>query len=487
MVNAKFFAMAGIVTLAVLASSCGKPREKPPDVILLHSGRMRGNVYPLSLQNIAPLQHYQYLAGYIRDVREEAAKSGTRVFLVDLGDSLDGSFASHVTGGQNMVSFFNGAGYDAVQLSNLDGQVRDEAVRGLKAKVLNPFESAAGATTVPGTAAGARFDLGDLPLFFLANFYGDADPALHPERFPGKFGPTADRVRPVRNYAPIVEALGARPPGSLTLMGWMKFEPSDNPPEPLLRQMSSLKIDAVLAHRIYGSKEREAWEPNAFVNWQPPVSLNILRNNGGFALARMDMARVPGGWKILRHQLLPMTANNAAPDAGVVAEIENFAARIKAADTRVTTLDRALNPPQILDAYMAALATVPGTQAVAYSPESIRADWSAGELRASGVFNSLPWTTGLVQMKLTPAQLTKLMDAGILRVAVAPGLPDGDIRLTTSYFFSRLISERCGVEENNIATLPQSSEFDFFVEYLGKNPGAGPGGIDPSWTIHEPK
>lgn len=132
------------LALAVLAG-CSPSGDEVADVTILHSGRMRGNVYPLSLQSIAPLQHYPYLSGYVRQVREEAALNGTKVFLIDLGDSLDGSFAAHVTQSENMVTFFNQTGYDAIVLSNLDHAVQPETLARLKAKVLDPLARTAAA------------------------------------------------------------------------------------------------------------------------------------------------------------------------------------------------------------------------------------------------------------------------------------------------------------------------------------------------------
>lgn len=474
---------------AVLAlGACSRPAEPKPEVILLHSGRMRGNVYPLSLQNISPLQHYQFLAGYVRAVREEAAKSGAKVFLVDLGDSLGGSFASHVTGSRNMVTFFNEAGYDAVMLSNLDADVPEEALAALKAKVLSPFLGPDGQAAVEGTSAGGKWDLGGLPVYLLANFYGDTDPAAAPGRFPEKFGPHAGGVAPVRDYPAVLQALGSRPAGALTLLAWMKFEPSEQVPEEFLRMLRENRIDAILAHRIYGSNEREAWQASGFVDWNPPVSLNILRNNAGFVLARMDMARVDGGWRVLRHELVPMTANAAPADGAVVAAVEAFSGAIRAADAPLGALAEPAGPEKILEIYMGALASVPETDAVAYSADSIRSDWPAGELRASTVFNSLPWTSGLFRITLDRARLDELGAMGSLRVAVAPveaGGESGTVRLTTSQFFASLITRRLNLPPEAVEALPETSEFDFFVAYLQREPGALTGSPLSGWEILE--
>ena len=480
-------AFARITTFVVLAvlglTSCSKPAAPKPDVILLHSGRLRGNVYPPGLQDISPLQYYPYLAGYIRKVREEAKAAGAEVFVVDLGDSLGGSFAAHVTGSQNMTAFFNAAGYDAAMLSNLDASVPEAAIHGLQCRVLSPFLGPAGSPPLP--PAGVRMDKHDTTLFLLSNFYGDTDPASQPGRFPTGFGPFSQGVSPVRDYAEVLKSLGPKPARSLTVFGWMKFEPAATPPEPLLARLRQWGVDAVLAHRIYGNSEREAWQANGFVDWKPPVSLNILRNNGGFTVARMDLARDGSGWKVLRHELVPMTANNAPADENVAAAIEKFSGAIRAADFPVCELPGPVGVDRILEIYMSALATVPGTSAVAYSSESIRSDWRAGTLRASQVFNSIPWETGLVQMKLSPGQLRSLADSKILRVAKRDG-DEGPVLLTTSRFLGRLIAGQPQIAGVEITGLPVTSEFDFFLSYLKANPGAIASGPDTGWATLGP-
>jgi len=470
-----------LLVLLGMVSGCSKPPAPKPDVIILHSGRMRGNVYPLSLQALAPLQHYPYLAGYIRKVRAEAAACGAQVFVVDLGDSLGGSFAVHVTGSQNMTAFFNETGYDAVFLSNLDATVPEAAIKELKCKVLNPFERATGSSD-PGGAAGAVVTKGKTPLFLLSNFYGEVDPGDHPERFPTRFGAWENGVLPVRDYAKVLRGLGERPEGALTVFGWMKFEPAEAPPAEFLEQLKALGIDAILAHRIYAKDEREAWQSNGFVDWTPPVSLNILRNNGGFALARLDLAREGSHWRVLRHELLPMTANVAPSDPAVVSVIEKFSREIAAADTPVLELEAPVDAGKILKIYMAALATIPGTDAVAYSGESIRSDWPSGLLHASGIFYSLPWATGLAQIHMTPSQLAALARSGLVRVAAKVAAESDGITLTTSRYFADLIAREPEMGGIVITDLPQKSEFDYFLQYLRSNPGAISAGFPDGWT-----
>jgi hypothetical protein len=475
-----FRSAAAALAAMVVFPGCSRPNEEAPDVIILHSGRIRGNVYPLSLQSLAPLQHYQYLSGYVRKVREEAAKTGTRVLLVDMGDSLTGSFAAHVTGSENMVTFFNETGYDAVLLSNLDNEVQPATLAKLRARVLNPFAAADGRPATKGSAFGSKIDLPGIPVYLLANFYGDTSSENFPERFPTRFGTTPTNVSPVRDYGKVLAELGARPANSLTLLSWMKFESPTKPPETFLQQLQSLGVNAILAHRIYGGNERDVWTSSGFLDWTPPVSVNILRNNGGFALARMDLKREGTGWKVLKHQLLPMTANTAAADTRVVEDITRFAQAIAAADTRLADLPDTVSAGAILKIYLGALAALPGTDAALYSLQSIRTDWPAGELRASEVFNSLPWTTPVVQISLTPEQVAAVTrDLGLVALEKEDA-PAGPLTVTTSQFFGRLIAAKLGLPAEALRETGQKSEFDYFVAYLKTQPDLT-GGAPAGW------
>jgi hypothetical protein len=472
--------LASALTGLLVLPGCSPSGEETPDVIILHSGRIRGNVYPLSLQSLAPLQHYQYLSGYVRKVREEAAKTGARVLLVDLGDSLTGSFAAHVTGSENMVTLFNKTGYDAVLLSNLDNEVQPATLAKLRAKVLNPFADASGQPATKGSAFGAKIDLPGIPVFLLANFYGDASSEKNPERFPTRFGSSPTAVSPVRDYGKVLAALGDRPANSLTLLSWMKFESPTKPPETFLQQLQSLGVNAILAHRIYGGNERDVWTSSGFLDWQPPVSLNILRNNGGFALSRLDLKRDGKGWKVLKHQLLPMTANTAPADSKVAEDIARFAPAIAAADARLAELPDTVSAGAILKIYLGALAAVPGSDAVLYSLQSIRNDWPGGELRASEVFNSLPWTTPVVQISLTHEQMATVAKELDLVVAEKETQPSGTLTVTTSQFFGRLIAAKLGLPSDALRDTGLKSEFDYFVTYLKTQPDLS-GGAPAGW------
>jgi len=469
-------------TLAFLAG-CSPSGDEVADVTILHSGRMRGNVYPLSLQSIAPLQHYPYLAGYVRQVREEAAKNGTKVFLLDLGDSLDGSFAAHVTQSENMVTFFNETGYDAIVLSNLDHAVQPEVLARLKAKVLNPFQNSAGQPATEGSVFATRLAVDDLPLFLIANFYGDTTSRDFPDRFPTCFGTTLSEVTPVRDYEKVLASLDRQPGEGIAVLSWMKFESPKDQPKSFLKKLRHLGIDAILAHRIYGHNEKAVWATEGTEHWKPPASLNILRNNGGFALARLDLKRDGKKWRVLRQELVPMTANSAPSDPSIVEAVARFAPAIARADTQLADLPAAISPANVLTISMTALTAEPGTQAVLYSDQSIRSGWTAGPLRASQVFNALPWTTPIVQLSLTPEQIRAAREKLNLTLWQADSATSPSLTVTTSWYFGDLIASRLELPPESLRPTPQKSEFDALVTYLKAHPEAvGATAPPPGWT-----
>jgi 2',3'-cyclic-nucleotide 2'-phosphodiesterase (5'-nucleotidase family) len=99
----------------MVLSGCG-PRSESVSLIILQTGCLHGNIYPVSLNHAAPRQSYQYISAYVSSVREEAAKTGAEVVLFDLGNSLCGSFASEILDSENVAAFFNKVGYDAIIL-----------------------------------------------------------------------------------------------------------------------------------------------------------------------------------------------------------------------------------------------------------------------------------------------------------------------------------------------------------------------------------
>lgn len=464
--------IAGLLVLVALASlvlipGCGPAKEDSPDVIILQSGRLRGNVVPLAMQKIAPLQHYQYLAGYVNQVRAEAAENGAEVILVDLGDSLAGSFASHATDSRNMVEFFNALDYDVVALGNLDSDVAPETLENLNAVVICPFETADGKPAIAGSKFATRLEKGETAVDVIGNFYGDTSQEEFPGRFPTTFG--GQPVQALRDYRAVAEALGTKPDGGLRLFSWMKFESPDAPPEKFLQQLRDINVDAVMAHRIYSGAELDVWSDDSLHPWNPPISENILRNNGGFTLARLDLKRDGNGWRVIGHQLVPMTANSAPADPKISALIGGFTDKIARADRKLEKLDAAVAEEEIFRMMVGALTQIDDTDAVAYSRQSVRSNWPAGSLTASRVFNSLPWTTEIVQLRLTPDQINSIAamsSVDLIENASAEPDESGLLTVTTSRFFASLIARELGLPADAIRPTQHASEFDYFIAFF---------------------
>jgi len=237
----------------------------------------------------------------------------------------------------------------------------------------------------------------------------------------------------------------------------------------LCAQLDQLGVNAILAHRIYSGGERDAWSEKTFYDWKPPVSENILRDNGGFTMARLNLKRDGNSWRVLSQQVLPMTANTAPADEELVQKIARFEQPIRSADKKLGELQEAVPEDQILAIYLAALTEVPGTQTAASSRQSIREEWPSGTLTASRVFNSLPWTTPLVQLTLTPDQLDRLGKFNGMALLRRQDLPAGQPAVvTTSKFFASILAQELQLPPGTIRDAAVGSEFDYFVSYLAK-------------------
>lgn len=467
---------------ALLLGGCGGKSDERPEAIILHTGRLIGNVYPPGVSAAAPLQHYPYLAGYVKRVRAEAALSGTPVFLIDLGDSLEGSFASYATEGKNMVEFFNALDYDAVCLGNLDGRVRAEVIRELRAMTLCPFVDDEGNPAMPGTQIVSTITKGGVTLTLAANFYGDTPPAQYPLRFPAEFGPENKHVEPVRDYQAALRNVDTTK--GLQVLSWMKFEDApDARYGKFMQALSAAGFDLILAHRIYGSDTVEAWKDTFQLDSKPPVSVNILRSNSGFTVARVDLRRSGTRWRVLRHSVEPMTANAAPPDPEVSRRIERLAGQIAKADAVVANLGRRWQEREILELYLAALAREGNADAVAYSREAIRSGWGKGALRLSHIFNSLPWTNRIVSLEIPQARLRDLHALGGLQVLRRETLPD-PVTLVTSRYFADLIQRQSGEAGVRVREAGKRLEFEYFADFLRSQDDLETARETPGW-VHE--
>ncbi|MFQ3577576.1 MAG: hypothetical protein SNJ52_01010 [Verrucomicrobiia bacterium] len=466
-----------LVSLGLALAACSpQPPDPRPDLIVLHTARLRGNIYPPSLQSGAPLQYYPKLAGYIRSVRAEAAAMGAKVLTVDLGDSFFGSFPAYATQGAIMAEFFKAAEYDALFLGNLDMDVSEDLRNQVGRPILTPFVNETGEPLPQWASTAEILAIGPIRVGLAANFYGDLDQRSAPQRFPTTFGGALSGVRPLRSYA----NLFADPKPNLSILSWMKFEPTENPPEAFLAHLAESGFDLSLAHRIYSADIKDAWSKTNFFPWKPPVAQNILRENRGFTISRTDLKAENGGWKVLKHQLIPVNSLHIADDEvrDLIERIERFAPAITAANSVLCTLDEPVSEEALLTAIVRALATVEGATAATYSINSIRGKLESGELKASRLYEALPWTGPLVRLRLTRDQLEAVAHMPHLEVLMRDEEPPGNepnegneedgadkpIQLVTGRFLGMLIQSALKLPMDKVTTLDGTTEFGFFRE-----------------------
>lgn len=425
-----------------LATSCDPPEQKEvPDLIILQTGRLRGNVFPRDADVQHGLPYYAHIGGHVRAVRAEAARIGADVLLIDLGDSLGGSFTSHVTDSANMVTFFNELDYDAIALGNLDAAVSPEVIASLDMPVLIPFTNARGEPALDGAVLGARLDLpGGLTAALLPNFLGDMPVAEDPGKFPSSFGGVPE-VFPVRDLSNLAARLDGWDESAIRLLTLMKFDPNSAPMRAFIDRMAADNVDCVLAHRIYGGDQGEAWKREALDDYPIPVNMNILRRNAGFTVARIDLKKSPDGWRMLRRDITPMSSNTATADRELTDTINRlYASRVREANRLLGDLKSEISKDHLLDEVMSLLANLSPDRAALYSPDSIRTPLPAGPLSLSLLHDSIPWLDPVVLLTLTPADIKRIQASDTLDIRLPTDTPpDGPVEVATSAFFADLL------------------------------------------------
>jgi hypothetical protein len=458
-----------ILGTLLLLTGCGQ--QPPEGLIILHTGRQLGNVYPLSSKGIAPLQYYPYLAGYVNRVRAEAKAQNKQVLLIDSGDSLSGSFGAHVTQSRNMIALFHYLRYDAIVTGNLDNALTPAHLAPLAPlPVLCPFIDLNGQSALAGTQLSVRLKKEPWFIDLFANFYGNTLSSRYPERFPSFFGGNpAVSVQPFRDYQTLLTSPSPFP-ARLRLLNYFKYEPGTETTQ-WLRQLNDLKIDAVLAHRIYPPKTKETWNSSPPTPAEAPVlSENILRQNRGFTVARLDLNLSGQKPKVTRKEIVQMTANTAPADPAVIQLMEQFALPIQQANEALLVLKRPWSKRDILYLYLQALAETPSANALLYSLESIRNDWRKGTLRTVDLFASLPWDNHLFLVTLTPEQWQRASQLPNLLTLEKSGPPITSYRVVTSAFYAALLRQQLKLTPEQLSPLETPTEFDLFLAYLKKQP-----------------
>ncbi len=466
-------------SLASCKDSSSAPTAEPveKEIIIIHTGRLLGNVFPLSLQgrDIAPLQYYHLIGGYVEAVRREAASRGASLFLIDTGDGLQGSFASKVTNCANMVEFYNALGYDAVILGNLDAPISPDMLSGLQAKLLVPFVDSDGKPGFSGAATHAVLEKNGISLAIVANFHGDLSYEEKPDRFPSYYEGNIDHfVFPLRDYDTVFQEIRSKKIDYMAF-NWFKFESPKEPP-PLVNKLKDQGVNLILAHRIYSRSQSrvDAWGA-ANYDWPIIVSENTQRANNGYVIARVDLGITKDGRVIATRpsRRITMDVNTLAeaggsPSQAIVGLMEKFAPLIQSANKVLVHLQEPADENQILNLYLQALAERdPGSIAV-YSTQSIRAPWPSGEISSARVYEAIPWITPTVRLRLTPEQLQTIRENSNLRFLGEPSDPTAPV-IVTSAFFGSMFKRDLKLSPEQITVLDTTPETDLFSQWIEQN------------------
>ncbi len=421
-------------------------KQEQPDLIILQTGRLRGNVFPHGIGVQPTIPYFAYIGGYVEQVRREAAASGAEVVLVDLGDSLGGSFSSYTTGHANMVAFFNELNYDAVALGNLDADIPPEIISQLNMPVLTPFAAQDGQPLPPNATfhTSLQSKLGTLVL--LANFLDSTPKSEQPEKFPTRFAGT-DEVFPLRDYSRQIATIPDWEQAALRLLMLMKFEPGSESAKQFVNQMLDLGVNCIIAHRIYSSKLQEGWSQDDLDDYPQAVNMNIMRRNSGFSVARTDLKRNANSWQLLRRELVPMTSNTANFDNRLVQAINaEFGDKIMRADRTVATLEKPVEEPALLEAVLQVFEQADPQAAQFYSLASIRTSLKPGDLPLSLLYDAVPWLEPVVSLEITPEELEQLRaeESFTLRMPTTSSTTS-PTRLITTEFFANLLEQQFGI------------------------------------------
>jgi hypothetical protein len=222
----------------------------------------------------------------------------------------------------------------------------------------------------------------------------------------------------------------------------------------------------ILAHSIYSSTQRDIWKQRDFLSWGIPVSENILRQNQGFTVARIDMVYSKSGWRQeSQAKIIPLNANLASADPAILKALSPFADKIRAADEVLGKIDESVSEEALLKHHLAALSRIAEANIVFYSDTSVRGGLEPGKLTASRLYNALPWTNDLSLIELTAEQFGHLKR---MKGYVTLSRPGAGLRpvVVSSRYFARLLQSSLGLNEAQIKPAGKLNEFDFVKEAL---------------------
>jgi hypothetical protein len=399
--NCVFRWSIAMVSCAIMLSACGR-RPESGSLIILHTGCLHGNVYPVSL-NYAPLrQSYQYISAYVNSVREEAAKTGAEVMVFDLGNSLGGSFVSKILDSANVAKFFNKVGYDAIILGNQDIQLPVKSLSEVRTPMLNPFRVPGSdyPPTVPSDSI--VLQKGRLEVRLFAVFCPDQSSAWPWTAASVPFGvevgslPAFDQTGHAGRVLNVCAALNG------------DFFRRPDLVNTLARTGADILLGEAAADPGHAGLPPDPSHPDVI------LSQNFCSERGEDYVARIDLRLTPKGWRADRQELVRMSGKVVHADKGVVEELLPLGRELARSNRLVVTLNQPLDHTAIQELIGKALDRI-GPGAGWILPKIERsAVWEAGPLYLSDVFDVIPWDDEIVILTgvRTDSDLTKFRSEG---------------------------------------------------------------------------
>jgi hypothetical protein len=378
--NCVFRCSIALLGCAMILSGCGR-RSESARLIILQTGYLRGNIYPVSLSHAAARQSYQYIGAYVRSVREEAAKTGAEVVLFDSGNSLGGSFASKILDSENVATFFNKVSYDAVILGNQDIRLPVKSLSGVRVPMLNPFRLEGSA--YPPTVRNDSIVLkkGRLEVRLFAVFCPDQS---------STWPLTAASIPPgvAAGGLPVLDQTGHALNVCVALNADFFLRPD------LVNILAQTGAD-VLSGEAAGARH-DVNLPADPAHPDVVLSQNFFSERGEDYVARIDLRQTVRGWRADRQQLVRMCGEVVHADKVVVEELLPLSQRLARLNRVVVTLNRPMDQSAIRELVGRALDKIePGAGWILPKGDQ-SAIWDAGPLHLSDIFDVIPWDDDLV-------------------------------------------------------------------------------------------
>jgi hypothetical protein len=364
----------------MVLSGCG-PRSESVRLIILQTGCLHGNIYPVSLNHAAPRQSYQYISAYVSSVREEAAKTGAEVVLFDLGNSLCGSFASEILDSENVAAFFNKVGYDAIILGNQDIQLPMKSLNNVRVPMLNPFRLKRSDYPPAIRSDSIVLKKGRLEVRLFAVFCPDQS---------STWPLTAASIPPGVAAAglPVIDQTGHALNVCVALNGDFFRRPD------LVNTLAQTGADVLSGEAA--DARRDANPPPDPAHPDTVLSQHFSSERGEDYVARIDLRQTVKGWRADRQQLIRMCGEVVHADKGVVEELLPLSQRLARSNRLVVTLNQSMDHSAIREFVGRVLDGIEPGAAWILPKEDQGAIWEAGPLYLSDIFDVIPWDDELV-------------------------------------------------------------------------------------------